>query len=107
MKELSAYITANTVTDIFYVVRKHIKDKEALRETMQRMSTVVDVADVLKSDILKAFELDITDYEDALLARCAKRLKADYIITRNTRDFRNSPVTPIEPSDFLAKHYPE
>lgn len=82
MKELSAYITANTVTDIFYVVRKHIKDKEALRETMQRMSTVVDVADVLKSDILKAFELDITDYEDALLARCAKRLKADYIITR-------------------------
>jgi len=32
MTDLSAYITANTVTDIFYIVRKHIKDKEALWE---------------------------------------------------------------------------
>lgn len=104
--ELSAYITASTVTDIFYILGRYISDKEALRETIQRVLIVVDVADVLKSDILKAFELDISDYEDALLARCAKRIKADYIITRNTRDFKNSPVTPITPDDFLARHYP-
>jgi len=43
----------------------------------------------------------MNDYEDALLAHCAKRVKADYIITRNIVDFKNSPVLPITPTDFL------
>lgn len=105
--KLSAYMTASTVTDIFYILGRHISDKEPLMETIQRLLIVVDVTDVLKSDILKAFELDISDYEDALLARCAKRINADYIITRNSRDFRDSPVTPITPDDFLARSYPK
>ncbi len=46
---------------------------------MQRMFTVVDIADVLKSDILKAFELDISDYEDALPARCAKGISGTHL----------------------------
>ena len=48
---------------------------------------------------------DMTDFEDALLACCAKRVKADYIVTRNKVDFKLSPVTPISPEDFLEKYY--
>ncbi|MDH7579139.1 MAG: PIN domain-containing protein [Bacillota bacterium] len=99
--ELSAFITANTVTDIVYIIGKHISDKSALHETVKRVLGIVDVANVLKSDVLKAFELGFADYEDALLARCAKRIKADYIVTRNTKDFEDSPVAAITPEDFL------
>jgi len=99
--ELSAFITANTVTDIVYILGKHISDKSTLHETVKRVLSIVDVANVLKSDVLKAFELGFADYEDALLARCAKRIKADYIVTRNTKDFEDSPVAAITPEDFL------
>jgi predicted nucleic acid-binding protein len=45
----------------------------------------------------------MADYEDALLAACAKRSKVDLIITRNLRDFDESLVEAITPDDFLAK----
>jgi hypothetical protein len=48
-------------------------------------------------------ELDMTDYEDALAAQCAKRIKADCIVTRNTADFMASPVPAKEPSAFLRQ----
>jgi len=46
----------------------------------------------------------MNDYEDALLSHCAKRVKADFIITRNTADFTNSPVNAISPVEFLSRH---
>jgi len=45
------------------------------------------------------------DYEDALIATCARHTKMDYIITRNIKDFANSPVPPIAPDNFIAKFF--
>jgi len=101
--KLTAFITANSVTDIFFILRKHIRDKEVLKNTVQKLTCIVDIANVLKSDVLKAFEMDFSDFEDALLARCAKRIKADYLITRNKQDFTKSPVEAITPEEFLKK----
>ena len=44
----------------------------------------------------------MTDFEDAVLAYAANLSEADTIITRNTKDFRHSPVTAIDPAEFLA-----
>jgi hypothetical protein len=43
----------------------------------------------------------MTDYEDAVQALCAKRNRADYIITRNVSDFSKSFVPAILPCDVL------
>ena len=40
-----------------------------------------------------------------MLACGAKRQKAEYIVTRNEKDFRQSPVTAITPAKFLEKFY--
>ncbi len=69
------------------------------------MMDVLDVVDVTRNDCIKAFDLLIADYEDALLVHCAKRTKAEYIITRNTKDFVNSPVEAIAPEDFLIRFF--
>ncbi|MDR3053343.1 MAG: PIN domain-containing protein, partial [Coriobacteriales bacterium] len=47
------------------------------------------------------------DFEDCLVSRCAENVKADYIITRNSSDFKQSIVpalTPKELFDLLANH---
>jgi hypothetical protein len=41
-------------------------------------------------------------FEDAVVAAIAQREKADFIVTRNGRHFRNSPVPAVSPADFLA-----
>ncbi len=44
----------------------------------------------------KAPELD---FEDCLQEECAKSYRADYIVSRNTVDFRNSDIPCIEPEE--------
>ena len=45
----------------------------------------------------------MADFEDAVLAAAAQREKAGFIITRNVKDFANSPVRVITPAEFIAK----
>ncbi|GHV12280.1 twitching motility protein PilT [Clostridia bacterium] len=93
------FITAKTVTDLMYILRKHI-EPDSVREAVQTLLAILDVTDVLKSDITNAFKSEMKDYEDAVQASCAARIKADYIVTRNFKDFIKSPVPPIRPGDM-------
>ncbi len=43
------------------------------------------------------------DFEDAVLAYAASQAGTERIITRNPRDFRDSPVLGIDPIEFLAQ----
>ena len=106
-QKLSASITAYTITDIYYLTKKYISDREDIKRTILGLIEVLDVVDVTRSDCIKAFELSMTDYEDALLAQCAKRTKATYIITRDTKDFTSSPVEAITPKVFLNRFFSE
>lgn len=98
---ITGAITANTVTDIYYLLREYLHDNEAVKTALINLLDLLDVIEVTRNDCIKAFDLPMKDYEDALLAHCAKRKNADYIITRNTRDFINSTVEAITPDNFL------
>lgn len=93
-------ISVSTVLDVMYILRKHISHGD-VREAVRSLVAIVDVADVKRNDISGAFESDMTDFEDAVQALCAKRNKADYIVTRNIGDYQMSPVPAILPSDIL------
>jgi predicted nucleic acid-binding protein len=106
-RKITGIVTASTITDIYYMLGRHIKDKAQLKTLVQKFLTTVKLADVTATDVTEAFNLSMDDFEDALFAQCAKRLKADYIITRNTKDFINSPVAFMEPDEFLEKFFKE
>ena len=98
---LEAAITANTVTDIAYVLHKHL-DRTSIKAALLGLLELVSVIEVNRENCVGAFDLPMSDYEDALLAHCAKGWGADYIVTRNKRDFSASPITAITPPEFLA-----
>jgi len=95
-------ITASTFTDIYYLLRKHLQDKEQTKRTLLGLLSVISVLDVNGKDCEEAFGLPMPDYEDALLAHCAKRHMVDNIITRNVKHFNGSPVKAVRPEDFLG-----
>lgn len=41
------------------------------------------------------------DYEDAVQSVTAERINADYIITRNTKDFQDSKVRELTPEEYF------
>ena len=68
------------------------------------MTTLLDVfvlVDSSSDDAFKALSSDTTDYEDALMIQTAMANNADYIVTRNIRDYRHSPVKTALPEELL------
>ena len=102
-EKAEGFITASSFTDIHYLLRKHLKDKEQTKQSLLKLLALVNVLDVNGTDCEKAFDLPMSDYEDALLAYCGKRHKMDFIVTRNLKDFSDSPVKAIEPEEILKK----
>ena len=104
-EEFIGILTASSITDIYYIMRK-ITGREKTLESLKLLFSVFEVVEVNRNDLLRAMESTVADFEDALMAVCAKRVKADCIVTRNIRDFANSPVATMTPEGFLARFFP-
>ena len=102
--KLEGYITANSITDIYYIAKKHLNQND-LRNTMRSLFTVFSIIDVLETDCHKALDFPLDDYEDALLVVCGNKTAIDYIITRDKELLQKvqSPVPAISPADFLRE----
>lgn len=90
-----------TLPTVSYYHRRGHTNQETW-DMLRDLSAFVDVPTVGKSDLLKAWDYSLADFEDALQVACAEADQADYIITRNIRDFATSPVPALTPESFLA-----
>ena len=102
-EKFEACITASSFTDLYYLLRKHLPNKEKTRQALLGLLASVNVLDVTGADCEKAFDLPMSDYEDALLAQCGKRHKADSIISRDLHHFHGSPLQAVGPDEILDK----
>lgn len=101
-QRVTGYISALSIPNIVYIMRKEL-DPERIREILHTLTMVFSVVELREGDLLKAAELPFDDYEDAIQSTCAARLGADYIVTRNGKDFVNSAVPAISPADLLRQ----
>jgi predicted nucleic acid-binding protein len=63
--KVEGFITANSVTDIYYIAKKHMSD-DTLRNTMRSLFAIFSIIDVLGDDCKTALDFPLKDYEDAL-----------------------------------------
>jgi predicted nucleic acid-binding protein len=89
-------LAAHAVTTIHYLVRKEMGAARA-KQTVASILKVFDVAAVDGAVIEEALELSCPDFEDAVTAAAARLAGCDYILTRDPRGFRNSPLRSITP----------
>lgn len=95
------YIAASSVTDIYYLVRKHLHSTEQSKDVMSKLCELFYILDVTSGDCMDALASEIKDYEDAVVACCAYRSQIDYIVTRNIKDYAASKVQAISPEKFV------
>ena len=96
---IRAYVSASSMTDIFYIARKHLGISVA-REAMNRLLAIFHVVGVDGNDLKNAMTVPIEDIEDALQLWCAEKIKADTLITRDIDGFAPASMFVTRPSDF-------
>lgn len=78
---------------------------EERREALKDICQIVKVEGIDSFKILSALDNEnFEDFEDCLQEECAIAVAADYIITRNIKDFASSRVPVILPNEFLKKY---
>ena len=97
----NAFITASTVTDLFYIIRKEIHDTNRTYVVMENIFKLVRILAVTEEDILLAFETKWKDFEDCVQFTIAKNNQMDYIITTNCKDYEGSSVVVLLPKDCI------
>ena len=98
--EAEGYISTLSVLNIAYILRKELPE-ESIRPVLQKLMLLFSVADLKAEDVARAAKLPFRDYEDAVQAAGAARIKADYIVTRNGKDYADSRVPVVSPAEFL------
>ena len=101
-EKAKGYVSALTFANLVYIMRKEL-DPEKIEETLHALSLIFEFADFNASDLLRAAELNWDDFEDAVQSVTAERIHADYIITRNVRDFIRSKVVAFTPSELIER----
>ena len=96
------YIASTSINDIYYFLKKGLNDKQACTNVLIKLLNVSNVATVDEKVIYSAIISDLNDFEDSIISEAAKNVKANYIITRNTKDFKKSKIKAITPLQYLA-----
>ncbi len=98
---ISAYVSAASVTDVYYLARRELRDRNLALQLLKNFLKIVKVAAVSEKEIAAALNLSWRDFEDAVQYSVAKSNVMDYIITRNTEDFFGSEISVVTPEDFI------
>ncbi|NJL54729.1 PIN domain-containing protein [bacterium] len=101
--EVVGYVTATTLTDIFYIARRHTqsldKAKQAVAETLTAMAVCPVDRDILEA----ALNFNCQDFEDAVQICSAVAQGLNAIVTRNAKDFSGSSLPIYSPADLLTQ----
>lgn len=101
-KKINIYISAISYNNIYYILKQSHSHTETIKMLME-LNEWTDIIDVSKDIIKESLKSDFKDFEDAIQYNCAKSLnKIDFIVTRNTKDFKTSSLPILTPKEAVT-----
>lgn len=101
-KKISAHIAAFAITDIYYFISKNLNHDDRIK-AIKALFNIMNVVSITKQDIEKAMSFpEFTDLEDALQLQSLKKVKGNFIITRD-EGFQKLTDKAISPKDFIHR----
>lgn len=103
-RDIHNFISATTVTDIYYLTYKALKNHQIVRALFNDLFEFVEVVAVTDKDIHAAFALNWKDFEDSVQYAVAKTNHFDGIVTRNMDGFDADDEVKIFTPEELCEH---
>ena len=101
-EQITGFITANSVTDIYYLIRKNLSENDA-RKAIRNLLLLFEIVDITKNDCEIAIDIDNSDYEDAILLVCANKSKIETIVTRDEEFLNYQDFNIVKPNILLSE----
>lgn len=98
--KIEGFISAHSVTTLMYLLAKG-KSQAAAKVILTSMLQFLKIIKIDQSTIEQALNLTSKDFEDAVQMIAALQTNLDYLVTRNPRDFSNSPVSVLQPVELI------
>ena len=96
------YISAASYNNIYYILRQSLTSNATIK-LLEELAEITEITDVTNDVIRKSLKTDFKDYEDAIQYYCALSIpKIDFIVTRNTKDFKKSVISVLTPAEAIA-----
>ena len=102
-RTMQGFVPASAVTDLFYITREALGSVDETYKVIDSILNLVRILTVTNEDILNAFQVRARDFEDCLMATCAKSNQCDGIVTRNEKDFLTFGIALYSPEELLKK----
>ena len=101
-KKVSGHVSILTFMNMVYILRKElIPDK--IEEIYRALSLIFSFEDLTDEDVKNALTMKLKDFEDAVQIQTASKIGADFIITRNIKDFLKSPIPAYTPEELIQR----
>jgi predicted nucleic acid-binding protein len=102
-RQHEGWLAWHSVATLAYLIERQ-QTAISGRDFIRSMLAWADIAKTGRPDALAALELPMRDFEDALQVAAAMACGAQFIVTRNERDFKTSPVPALNPDTFLRRY---
>ena len=96
-----AVIAWHTVSNFYYLVSSSRGDTDT-RDFIVDLTRFVAIASTDTESVRYAASLSMGDFEDAMQVAAARACGAGHIVTRNLRDYVQSPIPAVSPQDALT-----
>jgi hypothetical protein len=105
-KYIDGFVSATAITDIFYITSKLLMSKKSAKNLLNKLMNMVNIASVDGDIVAEALKAEWDDFEDSMQYVVGENIDADYIVTRNPKDFSGSEIPVVKPEELLDKIAP-
>ena len=98
--QVEGFMSATTVTDVHYLVRRQTKSAEVAIAAVTQLLGLMEICAVDRGVLEQAIALGLTDFEDAVQVASAIKLGLKAIVTRDLDGFTGSPIRVLSPKDM-------
>ena len=100
-QKIKGFITPVAISNIYYLLRKTGKH-DLIIEKLKQLLTIIDIAQMDKTVVLKALNSQFKDFEDGLQNFSAiEKRKIKIILTRNIKDYKKSTLLIMTPETYI------
>ena len=100
-KKIQIVVSSLSYSTVNYLLIKY-ESAEKAKEKLRKFKIISEISDLTELIIEKGLNSDFSDFEDSLQYYSALQSNCSIIITRNTKDFKESELPVMTADEYLA-----
>lgn len=99
---IAVCVSSVTITNLNYIIGR-IENRNSAAKKTSKILKLVKVENVGESTVNKSIASKFKDFEDGVQNFCAEESKHKILITRNTKDYKESDLAIMTPKEYLMR----